>query len=141
MKALAFSFHMHESTLSKIIKETSSAIWNALQKDYLAPPSREKWIEIAREFEIKWNFPLCLGALDGKHIPIKVNRIFDYLSIHHIALAYFTLFFKNIFTYYIQRKCKVPAYKELLEKWFRLFLCTLHFMVYNSVYFLHWCTA
>lgn len=35
------------------------------------PASEEEWKKIAREFEIKWNFPHCLGAIDGKHIRIN----------------------------------------------------------------------
>jgi hypothetical protein len=29
-----------------------------------------EWIAIADEFEEKWHFPNCLGAVDGKHIKI-----------------------------------------------------------------------
>ena len=31
----------------------------------------EEWKEIASNFQDKWNFPNCLGALDGKHIQIR----------------------------------------------------------------------
>jgi hypothetical protein len=35
------------------------------------PESSAEWEEIAEGFETKLNFPLCIGALDGKHIRIK----------------------------------------------------------------------
>ncbi|KAA0201365.1 hypothetical protein HAZT_HAZT000656, partial [Hyalella azteca] len=35
------------------------------------PQNMAEWKEIQRNFEIKWNFPHCCGALDGKHVAIK----------------------------------------------------------------------
>lgn len=35
------------------------------------PSSAEGWKEVANGFMFKWNFPNCLGALDGKHFSIK----------------------------------------------------------------------
>lgn len=37
----------------------------------MAMPTEEKWKEIATEFYYKWQFPNCIGAIDGKHIKIK----------------------------------------------------------------------
>ena len=34
------------------------------------PDSKEKWLSVAREFEEKWQFPNCVGAIDGKHVPL-----------------------------------------------------------------------
>lgn len=31
----------------------------------------EEWIDVQRNVETKWNFPLCCGAIDGKHVSIK----------------------------------------------------------------------
>jgi len=35
------------------------------------PQNSEQWLNITEEFYDKWNFPHCLGAIDGKHIVIQ----------------------------------------------------------------------
>jgi hypothetical protein len=35
------------------------------------PKTLQEWLTIAKGFEELWNFPHCLGALDGKHIVIQ----------------------------------------------------------------------
>lgn len=35
------------------------------------PQSESDWREIAEDFNESWNFPNCIGAIDGKHIAIK----------------------------------------------------------------------
>lgn len=71
-QSLSFSYRMGKTTVSKIVSETSSAIYKALKIPYLkSPSSKKEWLGIASGFEETWNFPHCLGAIDGKHIRIE----------------------------------------------------------------------
>ncbi|XP_068219245.1 uncharacterized protein, partial [Palaemon carinicauda] len=68
---LKYSAIISTSSLSCIILDTCAAIYKVLHKDYLKfPTSVAKWQIIAREFESRWNFPNCVGAVDGKHVCI-----------------------------------------------------------------------
>lgn len=35
-----------------------------------APTKEEEWLRVSKGFETMWNFPCCLGAIDGKHVQI-----------------------------------------------------------------------
>lgn len=35
------------------------------------PKTAEEWDKVAEDFQSKWNFPHCIGAIDGKHIRIQ----------------------------------------------------------------------
>ena len=68
-QTIAFSYRLGHSTVNRIIPETCLAIWEALSPVYVHCPSTTKeWEDVAKEFWEKWNFPLCIGALDGKHV-------------------------------------------------------------------------
>ena len=88
----SFNFRLGKSTVCQIIKETCDAIWNALNETFLsAPEKKEDWEKIAREFEDKWNFPNCLGALDGKHVAMECPKnqgsaCYNYKGFHSLVL-------------------------------------------------------
>lgn len=71
MSSLAFAFRIGQSTASMIISETCENLWDVLQNE-LFEPSEQGWKEVAQEFENYWNFPHSIGAIDGKHVNIKV---------------------------------------------------------------------
>ncbi|CAH1973594.1 unnamed protein product [Acanthoscelides obtectus] len=55
------------------------------------PSSTEEWKEISKRFEEVWNFPHCVGAVDGKHVllqaPMKSGSdFFNYKSQYSIVL-------------------------------------------------------
>ncbi|KYM96983.1 hypothetical protein ALC62_03007 [Cyphomyrmex costatus] len=69
--SLSNLYRIGKSTIYSIIPEVCTIIWNVLQPIYLKSEIREReWLEIADDFLKIWNFPNCLGAIDGKHIRI-----------------------------------------------------------------------
>ncbi|XP_011696247.1 PREDICTED: uncharacterized protein LOC105454954 [Wasmannia auropunctata] len=64
-------FRIGKSTVHKIVNETCWAIWTVLQPIVLKTPSKEDWKSISEEFMNKWQFPNCLGAIDGRHMRIQ----------------------------------------------------------------------
>ncbi|XP_060808111.1 uncharacterized protein LOC132903550 [Amyelois transitella] len=77
------------STISLFIPEVCDAIYNVL-KDYMRIPGSEDWKRIEHGFRTKWNFPGCVGALDGKHInifaPDDTSDYYNYKGAHSIIL-------------------------------------------------------
>lgn len=69
-----------------------NAIWKILQPIYLQCPQEEKeWIRIAKEFNNIWNFPNCIGAIDGKHCRIQAppnsgSAFYNYKSYFSLIL-------------------------------------------------------
>ncbi|GAU90902.1 hypothetical protein RvY_03256-1 [Ramazzottius varieornatus] len=54
-------------------------------------PSKERWQQNAESFEAMWNFPNCIGAIDGKHVQIKKpknggSKWINYKGTHSVVL-------------------------------------------------------
>lgn len=82
---------MGDSTVGKIVKHTVMVIWKVLQPIHMPPPKVEDFKKIAKEFYETWNFPNCVGAIDGKHIRIKCPKhsgtmYFNYKHFYSIVL-------------------------------------------------------
>lgn len=71
MRSMSYNYRVGYSTVSKIIKETCRALWDALKMQYMALPKDAEWCRVAKEFHLLWNFPNCVGALDGKHVAMQ----------------------------------------------------------------------
>ena len=72
-QSVAANYRLGRTTVGKIFRETIPLIWSCLKNKYLPFPTRATWEKNAVEFEALWNFPNCIGAIDGKHIIIKVT--------------------------------------------------------------------
>lgn len=77
--------------MSYIVRETAEALWNRLSPEFLSMPTGDQWLTIADEFWRRWQFPNCLGAIDGKHVrmqaPPKAGSLFyNYKHYHSIVL-------------------------------------------------------
>ena len=54
-------------------------------------PSKVEWQTIADNFFARWNFPNCIGAIDGKHVMIQCSvysgsLFYNYKSYFYIIL-------------------------------------------------------
>lgn len=68
---LGFSFRMGRSTVADIVRETCQVLWKVLQPIFMPVPTQQMFRNVANEFWAKWNFPNCVGCIDGKHIRIQ----------------------------------------------------------------------
>lgn len=70
-------------------------IWSLLQPQFLPKPDAELWTKTADGYFTRWNFPNCIGSVDGKHIrltkPPNSGSLFwnykGYCSIVLLAVA------------------------------------------------------
>jgi len=58
---------------------------------YMPEPTEEIWTKSAQGFFEKWQFPNCIGSVDGKHVTIKClndsgSRNFCYLKKFSVVL-------------------------------------------------------
>ncbi|XP_066990473.1 uncharacterized protein [Macrobrachium rosenbergii] len=67
---LKFACCISPQSLGNIVIETCDAIVSSLKDVIKIPESEEEWMSVSEEFDRKWDFPHCLGAIDGKHVKI-----------------------------------------------------------------------
>nr|CAH7754472.1 unnamed protein product [Callosobruchus chinensis] len=82
---------MGASTVGKIIKEVCAALWEVFQPLHMKQPTTADFLRISEEYNRLWDFPNCIGALDGKHIRIKYpshsgSMFFNYKHYFSIVL-------------------------------------------------------
>lgn len=67
---VASCYRVSKQYTGVIIDLVCEAISHAL-KHTVPEPSHDMFINVANGFNSKWNFPNCIGAIDGKHVAIK----------------------------------------------------------------------
>lgn len=91
MASLKYLFRISHQGISNIILETTAAIWYVLKDEVFEPLSEDLWRKKASEFESMWQFPMCVGAVDGKHcivqkFPMRGSELYNYKLAHSIVL-------------------------------------------------------
>uniref|UniRef100_A0A3B3T7F3 Zgc:194221 n=1 Tax=Paramormyrops kingsleyae TaxID=1676925 RepID=A0A3B3T7F3_9TELE len=90
-RTIAFSYRVGVSTVAGIVGEVARAIWDALVQEVMPVPTTEHWRSIAADFLHRWNFPNCLGSIDGKHVVIRApdnsgSLFFNYKGTYSVVL-------------------------------------------------------
>lgn len=73
--SLSYLFRIANQTISNTVLETTAAIWFGLEHDVFEPLSPDFWLRKYSEFEQMWNFPMCGGAMDGRHCFVQVGYV------------------------------------------------------------------
>ncbi|XP_068083809.1 uncharacterized protein [Anabrus simplex] len=71
LRTISFSYRLGYSTVVKIVNETCEILSNILHPIYMPKPTEEKWKSIEKGFQERWQFPNCIGSIDGKHVIIQ----------------------------------------------------------------------
>ncbi|KAK7461651.1 hypothetical protein BaRGS_00038600 [Batillaria attramentaria] len=90
-QSLSFLYRIGRTTLGEIIPHTCRMIVKALDKYIKVPNSPEKWQAVAQAYNDRWNFPHCVGAIDGKHVAIRAppnggSNFYNYKGFHSVVL-------------------------------------------------------
>ncbi|KAG0713730.1 Protein ALP1-like [Chionoecetes opilio] len=91
-RSLEFQYRISHNLISSIIPEVCDALFAVLRGTYLKlPTTSAEWQEVASGFSNVWQFPNCIGALDGKRfLVIKPDNTgaeyFDYKSHHSVIM-------------------------------------------------------
>ncbi|XP_021927033.1 putative nuclease HARBI1 [Zootermopsis nevadensis] len=62
---------IHSEFRKVIVVQVCKAIWKTLQKEHMPEPTVAHLEKVAEGFWNTWQFPNCVGCIDGKHIRIK----------------------------------------------------------------------
>lgn len=96
-----------------------AAIEKVMKEAFLPSPTEETWREVAQRFWDKWNFPNCIGAIDGKHVhiqaPPRSGSQFNYkkaFSVVVLALADADYRFRVIQVSDFERTNDIEVYTE-----------------------------
>jgi hypothetical protein len=65
-----------------------------LKLEYIPVPTTEKGYEIPDALFEKWNFPNCIGAIDGKHVKVVCPSLSG--SLHHNYKQYFSILLQAV---------------------------------------------
>nr|CAH7767560.1 unnamed protein product [Callosobruchus chinensis] len=71
--SLQYLFKISNQSISVIVGETSRALATTLMGHIKIPSNAGQWLQDSKQFFEHWQFPHCLGSMDGKHVVSTVE--------------------------------------------------------------------
>lgn len=107
---LSSIYRLSKPSFSNILDQVCDAIIYEFQDELMAV-NNENWLSVANEYNYRWNFPNCLGAIDGKHVAIKCppnsGSLFYNYKVCHNANFHEILFYSKHFFLEILLDCAI----------------------------------
>ena len=90
-RSLALAYRLGRKTVADSVHMTCRAVVDHMMETQMPKPTEESWTAIAEHFWRRWQFPNCIGAIDGKHIQIQApkkscSQFFNYKKTFSIIL-------------------------------------------------------
>ena len=71
-QSMEFNWRSAHNTIGKFVPEVCDTIVEEyIGEVFCTPTTTDGWLEIAKGFQERWNFPHACGAPDGKHVAIR----------------------------------------------------------------------
>lgn len=67
------AYRVSKQSFGYILDEVCNAICIVLQ-DEQPDFTKTHWLQVANDFNARWNMPNCVGAIDGKHVAITCPK-------------------------------------------------------------------
>lgn len=91
MTSIHYLYRVSLPSVSITVKAVCCALWTCLQPIHLPSSEHINWRDKAEGFDNLWNFPNCIGAIDGKHIAVQApaksgSLYYNYKGFYSIVL-------------------------------------------------------
>lgn len=88
---ISSSYRVSKQHFGQILDDVCNAICTVLADQFNANRTKQDWLDIANNYNYRWNLPNCLGSIDGKHVAIKKpnnagSLFYNYKGFHSIVL-------------------------------------------------------
>jgi len=93
--SLHFEYLLGETAVWETVRDCCNGIWNCLKATEMLEKTENDWVHTANDFYRRTQFPNCIGAVEGKHVRIKIPTGSGSLFCTPQTLPYLTLGFSR----------------------------------------------
>ncbi|KAH7965504.1 hypothetical protein HPB49_008490 [Dermacentor silvarum] len=102
--SIALAYRVGIETARLCIHLSCRTLWARLKDHVMKTPTTADWAHVAEGFASRWQFPNCLGAVDGKHVAVVYPRKSGSTYFNYKAKAHGT--FSIVLMAVVDSECK-----------------------------------